>query len=350
MNEREQKIHDVVRRLMAVPGDFEILKQAMQSSGLALLRQVETTPFPTPSPERLEASQEGVILDCETEGFDVASHDVLQLSMLKFRYDENGIVSLGDMFDRYRDPGRPITPEITGITGITDEMVRGQTISDQEVADFIGDATRVIAHKADFDRKFCEARFPDAGFDRKIWDCTLEQVDWTPRGARSRSLSQILLGQGMVFQAHNSKSDAMALAWALNTPDAEGVTAFAEMHEKSKLGHLHIIADNSPYNSKDLLKANGYYWAGPDAPVQGFVKVWHKLILASEENLQAERDLLRKVYNRDATMPAFEWDQMSRYSARPRQIRFETNAPKSVLEAFDMSGRTPEYSQSSFGW
>ena len=52
------------------------------------------------------------------------------------------------------DPGFSIPPEITNITGITDEMVAGHRIDDRAATDLLGRVVFVIAHNADFDRRF----------------------------------------------------------------------------------------------------------------------------------------------------------------------------------------------------
>jgi DNA polymerase III subunit epsilon len=50
----------------------------------------------------------------------------------------------------------PIPAEITDLTGITDEMVLGHPIESEAVAAFAADAAIIIAHNANFDRKFVE--------------------------------------------------------------------------------------------------------------------------------------------------------------------------------------------------
>ena len=52
--------------------------------------------------------------------------------MVPFTYALDGrIFEIHEAFQKLRDPGRPIPPEITAITGITDEMVAGQVSTRQ---------------------------------------------------------------------------------------------------------------------------------------------------------------------------------------------------------------------------
>lgn len=64
-----------------------------------------------------------------------------------------------------QQPGKPIPPEITKLTSITDEMVSGQMIDMQAVHDLVAPADLIIAHNAGFDRPFCEA-FSSVSSDR----------------------------------------------------------------------------------------------------------------------------------------------------------------------------------------
>jgi DNA polymerase-3 subunit epsilon len=53
---------------------------------------------------------------------------------------------------RFEDLGFSIPPEITNLTGITDEMVAGHSIDDRAVNDLLGRVVLIIAHNAAFDR------------------------------------------------------------------------------------------------------------------------------------------------------------------------------------------------------
>jgi hypothetical protein len=73
------------------------------------------------------------------------------------------------------DPGFSISPGITKITGITDQMVAGHCIDDRAVDDLLDRVVLVIAHNADFDRRFPEKRFPV--FATKHWACSRADIE-----------------------------------------------------------------------------------------------------------------------------------------------------------------------------
>ena len=72
--------------------------------------------------------------------------------MVKFEYTEDGrIFQLLDEFSGYQDPNRLIPQAITKLTSITDDMVKGQQINENEVASYLKDVDIIIAHNAQFD-------------------------------------------------------------------------------------------------------------------------------------------------------------------------------------------------------
>ncbi len=67
----------------------------------------------------------------------------------------------GDLCDRRslqcaREPQIPLPAAITAITGITEDMLRGQTIDPVAVMEIAATADLVVAHNATFDRPFLE--------------------------------------------------------------------------------------------------------------------------------------------------------------------------------------------------
>ena len=73
----------------------------------------------------------GLYVDYETTGFSSEHDAVVELAMLPFTYTLAGTVVevLHDEAQAHRnDPGRPLPAEITHLTGLTDDDVRGKRI------------------------------------------------------------------------------------------------------------------------------------------------------------------------------------------------------------------------------
>jgi DNA polymerase-3 subunit epsilon len=102
------------------------------------------------------------VVDVETTGTNPDQDRIIELGVCLFEYDrQNGrIYKVLGSWEWFEDPGLPIPIEITKTTGITDEMVAGHRIDDRAVNDLLSGVVLVIAHNADFDRRFLEKRLP----------------------------------------------------------------------------------------------------------------------------------------------------------------------------------------------
>jgi DNA polymerase-3 subunit epsilon len=109
------------------------------------------------------------VVDVETTGTNSDRDKIIELGICHFEYDrQNGqIYKVLGSWEWFEDPGFPIRPEITNMTGITDEMAADQRIDDSAVSDLLDRVVLVIAHNADFDRRFLERRVPV--FTTKHW-------------------------------------------------------------------------------------------------------------------------------------------------------------------------------------
>jgi DNA polymerase-3 subunit epsilon len=87
--------------------------------------------------------------------------------------------------------------EITKLTGITDDMVAGQSIDMAALQALIEPADLLIAHKAGFDRPFCEA-FSHL-FSAKAWACSNCEIDWSLRGYEGTKLGYLLGQAGYLY-------------------------------------------------------------------------------------------------------------------------------------------------------
>src|SRR5947209_5923793 len=63
----------------------------------------------------------GVIIDLETTGLDTVSDEIIELGLVKFSYlADDRVATVADTFGAFNEPTRPIPPEVTELTGITD--------------------------------------------------------------------------------------------------------------------------------------------------------------------------------------------------------------------------------------
>jgi DNA polymerase-3 subunit epsilon len=163
-----------------------------------------------------QATRTGIVLDVETTGLETAKDEIIELAMVKFAYlPDDRIARITDVFSSFNEPQDPIPAEITNLTGITDEMVLGHRINPDAVATFASDAVIVIAHNANFDRRFAERYWPL--FEQKAWACSATEVEWRKHGFDGSRLGYLLAGVGPFHQAHRAIDDCCALIEILAT-------------------------------------------------------------------------------------------------------------------------------------
>lgn len=354
-SEQQVKIASLIEKLSRSPSGMEMLRSALGESGLALMKIACIEGFPeVTDPVRLANAKEGIILDVESTGLDTHKDEITELAMLKFTYDEQGIIALGDLYDEFNEPSIPIPEEVVQLTGITDEMVKGHKIDPREVSVFIADAEIILAHNANFDRKMIEANLKGVGFEKKDWHCTAMQIEWIMRGKSGRSLEVLALSEGLVYGSHRADADIIATAFVLTNTDTNGISAFAEMLRKGSTPSIMVIAKDTPFqfsksspmydpeNPKapcgDVLKKRGYRWSPDGSDIfDAAPKGWHTEIFGDEESKKAEADFLRDFYGREVSVPSFRVDAKDRYSdRRPGEVLlFRTSEVGSLKDAAD---------------
>jgi DNA polymerase-3 subunit epsilon len=258
--------------------------------------------------------QKAVVLDTETTGLSPQDDQVIELGMIAFEFDPvaGTVHGVLQVFDELEDPGRPIPPETTQVHHITDAMVRGKRIDDDQVKKMVADASVIIAHNAAFDRPFVENRWPI--FEDKQWVCSIKDIDWKSEGVGSAKLEYLLQTQGFFYEAHRAETDCWALLALLHAvlPQSQQ-PALLRLLESLNQPQVRLYATGSPFDAKDLLKARGYRWA-PE------IKCWHRQ-LGGDKALQDELSWLKtKVYQgKRATVDIETLGGLVRHSSRQGQ-------------------------------
>jgi DNA polymerase-3 subunit epsilon len=212
-------------------------------------------------------------------------------------------------YDGLEDPGVPIPASSTAIHGITDAMVAGQRIDDAAVAQRLEGVGLVIAHNAGFDRKFLEPRLPV--FASLPWACSWQEVPWGDAGIESSKLEYLAYRYGFFYEGHRAEIDCRALLEVLRRPFGEsGATALKALLDSARAPSFRLWANNSPFESKDVLRKRGYWW---DAPK----RCWYGEFRAREE---VERELAWLKENvfagKSVAVDLDEFDAKTRYSGR----------------------------------
>ena len=131
-----------------------------------------------------------VCFDLETTGLYAINDTITEIGAVKII---DGVVV--DQFSTFADPGRPIPPRVSELTGITDNMVAGAPSQSEAVKAFIefcGGAV-IVAHNAPF----------DTGFIRKACDDMGVEYNFT-------SIDTVAIARAILPELNNVKLDSLA--------------------------------------------------------------------------------------------------------------------------------------------
>ena len=254
----------------------------------------------------------GLYLDTEATGLNPDTEKVIELAMVPFEYDAEGcIYRILPAYNALQDPGIPIPAFITSITGITDEMVAGQAIDLDQVAQFLSGASLVIAHNARFDRPFVESLYP--GFEAVAWACSIADVNWNEEGFEGVKLEYLGYKYGFFYEGHRATIDCQAGIELLSQTLPSGERVMKRLLDNAGRTDVRVWAERAPFQKKDLLKQRGYRWS-PGG--EGIRKAWYKDL--PEDQVDAEMVYLnQEVYPRAVkALPMDCFDAKLRYSRR----------------------------------
>lgn len=255
------------------------------------LRKLESCPVAAPEyatetwiSNNADLVRTAMVLDVETTGLNQNEDQVIEIGLRLFDFNKNTgeVLRLGKTYSAFQDPGRPLSPKIISLTGITDEQLAGQKIDWNHVNELVGESCLVIAHNAKFDRPFIDRKSKNS--TEKIWGCSFKQVDWFNKGYTSPKLELLNIYHGFFTDSHRALNDVDALLYLLSLSDAGSEKPYLmELTTNAKRPMTQVIASSAPFESKDHLKGRGYGW-------DNINRFWSKTIFKDE--LKAETDWL----------------------------------------------------------
>ena len=199
---------------------------------------------------------EMVVFDVETTGLSNRTCKLIEIGAVKIKGGE-----VIDRMDIFVDPEAPIPPEITALTHISDDMVKGASREREAVKqflDFIGD-DMLVAHNANFDIGFIRAACERQGFEfNNAYLDTLGLSRYVNPELKNHKLDTIVdyykLGE---FEHHRASDDSEVLSRIffemLSRLKSEGITDFYRAIDamgadvdpiKLKAHHIIIFAKN----------------------------------------------------------------------------------------------------------
>ena len=219
----------------------------------------------------------GIVVDVETTGIDALNDRIIELGMILFAVEADKPPQITAMYSGIEDPGRKLAPEIIALTGLNDEILRGQKIDWELVRATFAKASVAIAHNAAFDSAFLKAR-PELQPLTIPWACSMKHVNWEVRGFRTRALNYLACDHGFVNPFPHRALFDCATTFRLIQPHLDELASRCYMRE------VRVVAVGVPFEKKDVLKQHRYRWDGER-------RVWFKDLI--EDQLPEERSFLK---------------------------------------------------------
>jgi DNA polymerase III subunit epsilon len=200
------------------------------------------------------------IVDIETTGGYAANHRITELAI----YHHDG-TRITDTFHTLLNPGRKIPYFITGLTGITSQMVEEAPAFEdmaEEILSWLKDRV-FVAHNAHFDYSFLKKEFESVGLNwqtKKL--CTVRLGRKIIPGLESYSLGRLAESLGIAIpDRHRAGGDAQATAKIFSILLQRDNSGVIEKALKRNSGET-ILPPNLPKEDFDKLpaKAGVYYF------------------------------------------------------------------------------------------
>ena len=220
-------------------------------------------------------------LDLETTGLNKDTCKIIEFAGKVTAIDKSNGALLGivDEYESFNDPEESIEPEITRITGITDDIVAGHSIDWESVSRVLNQADIIVAHNASFDRSFMDRYLPLS--QDKVWVCSVSDINWSERGFGARGQEILCIWHGFYYESHRAMSDVDALIHLVTHEAEELDNAALELIANAEKPTYKIAALNSPFETKDILKSRRYRWDPQN-------RYWWKNLVLDEIDIEKE--------------------------------------------------------------
>ncbi len=191
------------------------------------------------------------IVDIETTGGYADNHKITELAI----YHHDG-TRITDQFHTLLNPGRKIPYFITGLTGITSQMVEEAPtfeILAEEILSWLKDRI-FVAHNAQFDFSFLKKEFESVG------------INW-----QTKKLCTVRLSRKIIPGLESYSLGRLAESLGIRIPDRH--RAGGDAHATAKIFSILLARDNSGVIEKALKRNSGETILPPNLPKEDFDKL-----------------------------------------------------------------------------
>lgn len=206
-----------------------------------------------------------VFFDTETTGLDAQSCQIIELAAIRIEQTDHGTLRVADSADVFikLPEGQKIPEKITELTGITDEMLEAEGITEAEAAARFIDMIRglpalLVAHNAQFDllfiREMLQRHVGDGKKLLEVADYLDSLTVYKDRRAYPHKLANAIVAyklEDKVKNSHRAIDDVAALFEVCKAMDAE---------RPDLLNYVNVFGYNPKYGVSGERLPRVSYW------------------------------------------------------------------------------------------
>jgi DNA polymerase III epsilon subunit-like protein len=200
----------------------------------------------------------------ESKGRNPRHAKILELGIvvLELERETNKICKIVSQDQWFQDPGEEttLTEAFIEKTGITEEMLRDQSIDHEKVESIFSDSEVIIAFNAGFIRPILENQYPD--LEDAVFACARNQIEWTAKGHESRSLFHLTRDHYWYSDAQRTLGQCAMLVKLLSEDtgfDGEPVNYLNELINRAQEPLITVEA-RVEFHQKHLMKKERFHW------------------------------------------------------------------------------------------
>ena len=195
-----------------------------------------------------------LVIDTETTGLSITENKVIEIGAIMFNIPSRSIVAQCStlLYSECNEAYEINRIEIEALKRIPTQL---QFLGMMMIVKMIDHSDAIIAHNAEFDRKFIEETLLEDISKSKKWICTKNDVVWPVRKGCPLNLIHIAVDLEVpVVNAHRALNDCKILMSCIEVMD--DIEYFLEQSGKGRLMyHAHAA-----YEERQIVKDNGFQW------------------------------------------------------------------------------------------
>jgi DNA polymerase-3 subunit epsilon len=199
------------------------------------------------------------VLDIETTHLKPEQGEIIQIAILPFFCNKHTgeITGIFNALVRYQEPSEPLSEEIKNLTGLTDDILKNQSINWEGVVKLLEKFSLIIAHNATFDQTWLDHTLKSVG--KKIpethWACSMKDCEWPSNLYPSKNLEVLCAWNGFWFDSHNAENDVHALLHLIQKKSLMPI-----LMSTASRTLFRVYAFGSKFEENTLLKDRQYSW------------------------------------------------------------------------------------------